>query len=396
MEDHGIQGVRTLALATLQQAGLTLVRFGLPALAPFVREDLSLSLVQVGVLLAILDLGSFAAFIPTGIITDRWGERRVLQAGGIVMGMAVALAALTPSYGLLLVGLMLAGIGFPSGHTAGSKIVIRHFPAGSRGLAIGVRQAGLPIGGMAAALLIPFLAGLGGWQLALSAVGLLCAIFGLLCGVLPDPPAGQGQGAGGAMIRHLLSDRDFLCITLMATALVVGQFTLPGYLPLFLVDRHGWTLSAAARLLAWVHFGGIVGRLMWGMVSDRFLKARRQPVMAWVIAGGGVLVLTLSQFPLGGGIGLASALAFFAGLFLVGWNGLFINLIVEKVGASKAATALGVSLTVMFLGTMASPPLFGWVVEVTHSYTPAWLLVALCQVVALLFLNLVREGKGRS
>ncbi|MDR7483915.1 MAG: MFS transporter [Armatimonadota bacterium] len=252
------RAVQTLALTTLQQIGLTMVRFGLPVLVPFVRDDLRLSLVQAGILLVALDVGGLAAFIPTGIVADRWGERRVLVAGGVLMGAAAALAALAPTYGLLLAGLTLAGLGFPSGHTAGSKMVLRQFPARSRGLAIGICQAGLP-GGAIAALLIPALASLGGWRLSLAAVGAACAAFGLSCLALPRGEGLPG-GAGTAAIRALAFDRDFWPISLMVSTLVIGQFTLQGYLPLFLplflVDEHGWAPSAAGRLLVFVHAGG--------------------------------------------------------------------------------------------------------------------------------------------
>jgi sugar phosphate permease len=388
------QGTRTLVLATLQQAGLTLVRFGMPALAPFVRQALSLSLVQVGILLAAIDIGGFPAFIPTGLLADRWGERRVLRAGGIVVGGAAILGALAPSYGLLLLCLAVAGIGFPSGHTAGIKAIVRRFPAHARGFAIGVRQAGLPVGGMAAALLIPALAGLGGWRMALAGAGLLCLLFGLLCGALPsDPPIGERPSVSMGMIPGLLRDRDFRSITLLGASLVVGQFTLAGYLPLYFVDRHGWPLEAAAHLLAWTYLGAIAGRLGWGVVSDRLVGGRRRPVLTWVIVGGAAILLAVSQFPQGGGVVLASALALVGGVCLAGWNGLVVNLFTEWVGIDMAATALGAHLSFMFLGSMVSPPLFGLVVEVTGSYTPAWLMVVLFQGIALLLLGRIREGK---
>ncbi len=389
------QGTRTLVLATLQQAGITLVRFGLPALAPFVREDLALSLLQVGILLAATDVGGFPSFIPTGILSDRWGERRVLRAGGIIVGSAAIIGTLAPSYGVLLLCLAIAGIGVPSGQTAGIKAVVRRFPGHARGFAIGVRQAGHPVGGMAAALLIPYLAGLGGWRVALAGVGVLCFLFGLLSGGLPpDSPSVKRRTASIGTIPSLFADRDFLSITLLGACLVVGQFALAGYLPLFFVDRHGWTPAGAARLLAWIHLGAIAGRIGWGVLSDRLIGGQRRPVLAWVIASGAVILVAVSQFPPGGGLVLVSALAFVGGLCLVGWNGLVVNLFTEGVEIDRAGTALGAHLSIRFLSAMVSPPLFGWVVDVAGSYTPAWFMVVLFQGVALWLLWRIREGGG--
>ncbi len=372
-----------------------MVRFGLPALAPFVREGLRLSVVQVGVLLTALDLGSFVAFTPVGLLADRWSERRVLIAGGLLMGLVTAASALAPTYLFLLAGLALAGVGFPSGHTAGSKMVMRAFPPTSRGAAIGIRQAGLPLGGMLAALLIPFLAGVGGWRWGLGGIGVACALFGLSCVALPREQADQASvvaaTSGRSRISGLLADRGFVFATLTATMLVIGQFMMQGYLALFLVDQHGWSPAAAGRLLVLVHLGGVIGRLVWGTASDRVTGGRRRPVLAWVVGGGALLLLTLSGLPAGIGAAPATPVAFLAGFFLAGWNGLAITLIAELAGTGRAATAIGVSLTVMFLATMAGYPVFGWLVQASRSYALPWVLTAVCQTTALLFLMRVRE-----
>ncbi|MDR7543244.1 MAG: MFS transporter [Armatimonadota bacterium] len=386
-------GLRILGLTTLQQVGLTLVRFGLPVLIPFIRRDLDLSVLQVGMLLTALDLGSFAAFVPAGLATDRIGERRVLVGGGVLMGTVAALTALAPSYPVLLVGLALAGLGFPSGHTGGSALVMRRFPPRARGGAIGVRQSGLPVGGALAALAIPYLSGVSGWRTAMAAAGLACASLGALCVLLPRDDRRESEPRGGrSPLAELAWDRGYALLTLMATMLVIAQFSLQGYYALFLVDQHAWTPQAAGRVLVWIHLGGVAGRLAWGWASDRLAGARRRPVLVWVIAAGVLLLIGLARFPAGAAPGLAAAVALAGGMLLAGWNGLAVNLIIERAGSSRAATALGASLTIMYLGTMASYPIFGSVVQAAHAYGPAWLLVAACQAVALILLMRVREG----
>jgi predicted MFS family arabinose efflux permease len=369
-----------------------MVRFGLPALAPFIRADLRLSLVQVGALMAALDVSSILTYIPLGVLTDRWGERRVLIAGGAVVGVAAMLGALAPTYGLMFASLVLAGIGFPSGHIGGGKVVTRHFPPQTRGVAVGVRQSGLSLGGLGAAVLIPTISAAQGWRLAMLAVGALCALFGLLCALLPrDDEAAPGAPAGLANVRDLAADRDFRLITLMATMLVVGQFTLQGYLALFLVDAHAWQPAPAARVLALVHVGGVCGRLLWGAASDRLTGSRRKPVLSWVIAGGLLLLLLLATFPARVHVAAVIAVAFLGGLFLAGWNGLAITMLLERGGAGRAATAMGVALSVIYVGTLSGTPLFAWIVERTGSYAPAWTMVAACYVAAWGVLRMVSE-----
>ncbi|MCL6553028.1 MAG: MFS transporter [Firmicutes bacterium] len=382
----------TLGLVTFQQVGLTMVRFGLPVLAPFVRADLGLTLVQVGVLLAMIDVGSLLMYVPLGVAADWWGERRVLIGGGLTVGLAALLAAAAPSYAIMLCALALAGVGFPSGHIGGSKVVTRYFPPTARGVAVGVRQSGLSLGGAAAALLVPVLVTAGGWRLALGALGGACVLCGLCCAALPRDEAPRAAvGSSLEALRTLIADRNFRYLTAASTALVVGQFTLQGYLPLYLVDEHGWAPPAAGRLLALVHVGGVAARLLWGAVSDRLAGGRRRPVLLLVAGGGVGVVLALVRLPQPVGAGVAATAALLAGMFLAGWNGLAVTMVLERAGAVRAATGLGLALTVIYVGTLVSSPLFGWVVDTTRAYAPAWLLVAACQAAAWGLLLAVRE-----
>jgi len=102
-------GLRVLALTTLQQAGLTSVRFGLPILAPFWRDALHLSLARVGLLLAAFDLGALVLFVPIGLLTDRWGEPVVLTAGALFTAGMTAVITQAGSFWSLAVLLAISG-----------------------------------------------------------------------------------------------------------------------------------------------------------------------------------------------------------------------------------------------------------------------------------------------
>ena len=104
--------------------------------------------------------------------------------GGALFTAAVtAGATLAPSFWPLAAVLAIAGLGYGSGQTAGNKAVAQVFPAGGRGTAMGIRQSGLPLGGMLAAVVIPPLATAYGWRAAVAAVAAICAAFGALCWV---------------------------------------------------------------------------------------------------------------------------------------------------------------------------------------------------------------------
>jgi sugar phosphate permease len=367
-------GARVLALTTLQQAGLTSIRFGLPILAPFWRDTFHLSLSQIGLLLGAFDFGALLLFIPIGLLTDRWGERRVLLTGALFTAAAAALvtgARGLPSLALLV---SIAGLGYGSGQTAGVKAVAAAFGAGGRGMAMGIRQSGLPIGGLIAALLLPPLAAGFGWRVALLAAAAVSALGGVLCWMglrepVPADDAGPALlaptiGQITAQLRAILGNVGVRRTTEAAMLLVFVQMSYQGYLALYLVDRFHWSNHAATSLLVAVHLGGVLGRLAWGALSDRGYGGRRIPALVWCVAAGAVFPLALIALP--GATArpvMTAAVALTGGLVLLGWNGLYSTLVTESARSNRAATAMGLSMTGLYSTSMFAPPLFGWVVD---------------------------------
>ena len=378
LDSQDASGLRILTLTTLQQAGLTSIRFGLPILAPFWRESLHLSLAQVGLLLGAFDLGALVLLIPLGALADRWGEPSVLAAGALFTAVTTAAVTQARGLGALAFLLAVAGLGYGSGQTAGSKAVAMAFGPASRGTAMGVRQSGLPLGGLIAALLLPPVAVAFGWRAAIATAAVVCAIPGVLCWVAlrngGGPPASPGQ-AFLPRISGILRDEGIRRTTGVAMLLVVAQFCYQGYLALYLADRFGWRKDVAAGFLVAVHLGGILGRLGWGAVSDVRYQGRRTPVLTWCAGAGAAFPLALIALPAPAPALLVAVVAFLGGVVLLGWNGLYTNLIIELAGPPRAATAVGVSMTLLFATTVVTPALFGWLVDHT-SYSVGWAALA--------------------
>lgn len=393
---------RVLTLTTLQQAGLTTIRFGLPVLAPFWREALGISLPQVGILLGAFDLGALLLFLPLGLLADRWGEPAVLTAGALFTAVMAAGVAAAPGFGALALLLALAGLGYGSGQTAGTKAVAAAFGARGRGMAMGIRQSGLPLGGMIAALMIPALAGAFGWRAGVLGAAAVCGLTGLLCAVgLRDVRDAADGGPGvdymvagprthvttSARLRGILADTGIRRTTMVAMLLVIGQFCYQGYLALYMVDRFGWSKHLAALALLAVHGGGIAGRLGWGVLSDRLLGGRRTPALAWCAALCALFPFALIAMPRPVPVATAVIVACAGGVLLLGWNGLYSTLIMEaagfddviagreSAGARDAGAAMGISMTMLYAVTFITPPAFGWMVERT-SYAAAWTSLA--------------------
>jgi predicted MFS family arabinose efflux permease len=172
-------------------------------------------------------------------------------------------------------------------------------------------------------------------------------------------------------VREILRNGGVRRTTEAAMLLVLAQFCFQGYLALYLVDHFGWSNRAGAVLLAAVHLGGVIGRLAWGAFSDRWYRGRRVPALAWCAGAGVLFPLVLIVLARTSPPAEIALVALAGGALLLGWNGLYSALIAESAGPVQGATAMGVSMTLLYLTTMVTPPLFGVLVDHT-SYAVGW------------------------
>lgn len=375
-----------LALVTLVYAAAALAALAMVPLAPYVRDDLSLSRVQVGLLLPAVYVGGVAMALPAGWLTDRLGTRTTLALGLAIIGGLVALASVTMSLPLLLLCLMGAGFGFSTGNPGTGKAVIDWFPARERGMAMGIKQTGLTLGGVAGALLLPPLAEALGWRDALAVAGALAALVGLVILALYRNPA-RSAGALTATrprlpeLRVFLTRRGVQVLFAAGFLLSLTQSSLLAYFVLYAKETFNVSTVTAGQLLALTQAGGTASRLVWGWVSDRSFGGRRRPgvvTTALVMAGASVVFALEDALPLT----LVWLLAPVAGAGAFGWVGLYFALVAEIGGARYAGLLTGVAVASAWSGILVGPPLFGLIVEAAGGYGPAWVFVALVAAVA--------------
>jgi sugar phosphate permease len=150
------------------------LRMGLPALGPALRSAYGLSLPQVGLAFTAVAVGVMLTLVPWGVLTDRVGERPVMTAGLAGTALALAGTAYAPSYVMLLAGLLAAGMLGASSTGASGRAVMGWFARSERGLALGIRQMALPLGGAAASVALPHLVDAGGLRGAFLTLAGLC------------------------------------------------------------------------------------------------------------------------------------------------------------------------------------------------------------------------------
>jgi sugar phosphate permease len=360
-----------LGAGVVAQASFSALLIGLAAIAPAIQHRYGLSLAQVGVVLAAVSIGLVVTLLPWGILADRIGERTTIALGLAGCGGAVAGAAFAGSYGALVALLALAGASGGCVQSASGRAVMSWFGPTERGLALGIRQTAVPLGGAIAAVILPALAAGPGlrWSfIALAIASWLGAAVGL--GLLRDAPPGELE----AELARPLRDRRLWLLCGGSTLYLAGQFAILGFVVLFLHQHRGFSNGAAAGVLAAVQVLGGVARIAAGRWSDR-VQQRIVPLL-WIGATLAV-ALAVSAALVDASTWLLVPALLLAGTLGLSWNGLSYTAAAERAGAARSGAAIGIQQTALALGSIVFPIAFAAVVGAT-SWRLGFLLVALC------------------
>ena len=320
----------------------------LPVLAPDLRDAHSLSLLQVGVVLDSLWIGTLLTLLPWGVLADRFGERLVLAAGLTACGGALVGAGYAGGFLSLILLIGLAGAAGASVNAASGRAVMQWFPAAERGFALGVRQTAIPLGGLISALVLPTL------SLRSAFVFLAClCVVGALFGVAAIREAAgfaeddvlEPRGLGATLRDHRLW---LLCVG--SSFYLVAQLAITGFLVLFLHDERGLSDAEAAGVLAGVQVIAVEGASAVTLaVATALLSAP--------------LAVLIAAFVLAGGWSMA-------------WNGLSFTAAAEIAGRSRSGAALGMQQSALAAAGAIVPPAFAAVVAAS-SWRVGFALAAL-------------------
>ena len=385
-----------LALIMAAQTMANVGPLGIPAIAPLIRDSLALSTAQAGSFLSAYYIGPSLMSLPAGRMADRWGVARTMVLGQLVIALGLFVVGASASYVLLSVLMMLAGAGYGMLNPTTAKAVMSWFPRRHRATVVGLKQVGLPLGGAVGALVMPPLALAVGWRPAVALSASVIALLAVLTWVLYRDPPGmemETSRSGGGSFGEVLRNRDLWLLAISTLVFAGMQTVWMSYLVLYLRDVVAMPLVTAARVLVLAQLTGMVGRVVFGLLSDRFFGGRRRIVL--VLAGLGSMACSLAIAGTGPGTSpwLLAALAVVFGFFGIGWNGVQHTLMAELVGPRSIGTAVGLGLAVSSFGVTVCPPLFGALVEWTGGWRAPWLTLAAAMALALGLLIPVREGR---
>ena len=352
----------------------------------------------------VLQVGVYASMqVPTGLLVDRYGARRVLAVAALLMGLGQLLFAFATSYPLGLLARAVLGVGDAMTFVSVLRLVAAHFPPRRYAVVASFTAALGALGNLAATVPLSLVLASVGWTTTFAVAGLATALYSVVLilrvrdnpiGVVPEPvdrteslrmvlaQVGQAWRTPGTRLGFWVHFS-----TMSAPAMLGLLWGFP-----YLVQAQGLGPATAGLLLSLLVVGAIVGGPVVGMVISRRPEWRTPMVVNYLMAAVAVWAVLLS-WP-GGQVPLWLLVVAFAYLSLGGpASTIGFALARDYNPMRRVGTATGVVNVGGFVAITVSALAVGLLLSATESLGSATAFrIAFLSVVAVVVLGLWRTS----
>ncbi len=334
-----------------------------------IAQDLALAFDTTAASLGVLAATYFYVYtlmqVPTGVLVDTLGPRRILLIGGVISFIGSLWFGLAPDLSQALVGRTLVGLGVSVTFIAMLKIIALSFEehrfASLTGLGVFIGN----IGSVLAGVPLAFAAAEIGWRAVFIAVAVASLVFGTLAWwMMRHSAAMAGTRVDRTVVMgglwSVLRNRQTWAPALTNLGLAGSYFTFAGLWAMpYLAQVHGYSRNIAATHLSLMYAGFAVGCLTLGIISDR-LRQRKTILIA-------AAVLYCSIWCVwwwGGALPVAATMALCA---LMGFSTAGFSLTWACAKEVNPPQLAGMSTSIAnvggFFGAAVMQPLVGWLMD---------------------------------
>ncbi len=367
-------------------------------LAPVAAPELGFAPQSIGVFVSAVYLAAIFSGLIGGHYVRQFGALRLSQVAMTLIAMGLLVVA-TGIPALLLLATTAIGIGYGLTNPTAAQILSQHSPVRSRGLFFSIKQTGVPIGVALAGLLVPVFLGWWSWRGAVIATSTLIACELLL--LTPYRKRFDGNLEAVKLNWHAVLTRPLVRVMrdppLRSLAICSACYSgMQVCFLTFLVSdlnlERGFSLTAAAGILATAQITSIIARPFWGVITDRYVAPR---ILLGLLGLGMAATLALfgmlsTQAP----VIVVVSTAMLVAATVVGWNGVFFAGIAQHAPPHEIAMITGGTQFLTFGGAMVSPLLFAAGVTVLKGYSQTFLLFALAPLAMGLWLLVEEKRRG--
>ncbi|MEQ6855881.1 MFS transporter [Lysinibacillus capsici] len=384
-----------LLVATLSQTAATFVTYGMGPVASFYQMEWHLTSFQTGLIVSAVNIGPIFSMLLFGYLMDKKGEKQIIGWGSILLGLSALLLIPVNHYTTLLLVLIVVGIWYGSAQTGGSTAIVKWFPNKHRGLAIGIRQTGIPIGGALASTVLTYLYQHHHLSSVHLAQGLMAVGGGLLFLLLYKEPK-QHDTATAPLIpfkekmRAIRHNRALYPLFFVGMIMMSLQMIIIAHFMSYLHHEGGYTLTEAGRYLSLILFGGMFGRIVLAWMSDYYFAQKREPLLVLVMVATFLMVGCLPFVIHSKGLMILFCSLF--GFLALGWYSIYITCVTEQSDSQAVGLTVSAALTINQFFIVLAPTVYGLLVTVFSSYQLALDVIAVMVILGAFHLYRTSQG----
>lgn len=365
----------------LQQSFATMAKIVVPIIAAVAFPALGVEATNVGIFTGFYSLCQVIIVLFCGNLIRRYGGLRMSQVGlfSILIGMTVATSGTIWAFALTAI---FVSFGVSVSTPASSQILSRYAPPKHAPLIFSAKQTAVPLGFIAAGLLVPYLESIYGWQGAFIGIGLLC--FGFAFVLEPtrkeldqdrDPYYPLSPRNIKDNLKFSLRDPGMRLLVLTQGAFVGVSSVYTTYFVLFFMERLDYSLTAAGGIFAMATLIGLPSRILWGYISSRWMSPNKVLALLGFVTTISVALTGLNSlsWPTWALLSVAVAVNATAS----GWQGVTLSEIARRAPPGQVGAITGSVISLSCIGQIILPPLFAAVLLLTNSYALGFALVSI-------------------
>jgi fucose permease len=323
-----------------------------PSLIRSIERDFSQSDAGMGVFYFLNAVAYATGSFGGGIVTERFGRRRVLVLAALLLGLGLAVLGTVPIWAVILVAALPAGLGAGAIDGGMNGLILDLYPA-ARGRALNTLHLFFSIGALSSPLVVGRLVEVGvAWQWLVLGTAAATVPIGIVIGVVSLPLGRHSEPAieAGPTQRRLAFRWPLIALEVAIACYVASEIGVSSWLVRFLEAA---PLATATTGLSLFWAGLALGRLVSARFSDRFDHLRYATVSA-LVAGGAIVVAVLAPSE-------EASIALFA---IVGFaSGPVFPLIIAIGGErhpERSAAVSGFLTAAAVTGSVVYPPIMGF------------------------------------
>jgi MFS family permease len=363
--------LRTLAAISVAHWVSHFHIFVLPMLFPYLKAQLGVGYIELGLALTVFGMVSALTQAPIGYLADHIGARKVLLIGLCLGGLALILLGMNLTYTSLIVCGAVLGLANSVYHPCDYAILSAHMDESRMGRAFSIHTFAGFLGGAVApaimAALVAWLGGLGALMVA-GAIGPVVALLLIVVGI-PDASSADRKEDGVAAPKQSVITPALAMLTIFFMLLGLSNAGISNFGVVALMTGYGVTFSAANIALTAFLGASAAGVLAGGYLADRTTRHGQVAAACFGINAIIILVIATMNLP---SVVLTAAMGI-AG-FLGGVIAPSRDMLVRNAApAGAAGRAFGIVSTGFNFSGIISPLLYGWIMD---QHMPHWVFGA--------------------